>query len=115
MAQFLDFWRAYPRRVGKRAALRAWCKLKEPEKEAVLNAVPEHVKHWNSEGIEMQFIPHPATWLNQGRWEDELESGHKVTAWWTSDETTLQHGKDRGVEPRPGETMADYRRRLRAA
>ena len=22
---------------------------------------------------EKKFIPHPATWLNQGRWDDELE------------------------------------------
>jgi hypothetical protein len=25
-------------------------------------------------GTERQFIPHPATWLNGERWEDELET-----------------------------------------
>ena len=28
-------------------------------------------KQWNRD--DGQFIPNPATWLNQGRWDDELE------------------------------------------
>jgi hypothetical protein len=28
--------------------------------------------YWKAKEIELEFIPHPATWLNQERWEDEL-------------------------------------------
>lgn len=37
------------------------------------------------------------------------------TAWWSSDEATLEYGRKKGVNPRPGESMPDYRARLRAA
>lgn len=113
--QFHTFWLAYPRKVAKKAAERAWLRMKPAERESAVRALPDHVRYWRGTGIETQFIPHPATWLNQGRWDDELEGDHKVTAWWTTDEATLQYGKDRGMEPRPGESMAEYRRRLKAA
>jgi DNA-binding transcriptional MocR family regulator len=64
---FEDFWRAYPRKTGKGAAEKAWAKaagVVEPSK--ILEAVASAV--WSPEP---QFIPHPATWLNQKRWEDE--------------------------------------------
>ena len=35
--------------------------------------------------------------------------------WWATDEGTLQHGQRLGVPAKPGETMANYRARLRAA
>ena len=35
-----------------------------------------------------------------------------VNAWWTTDERTLNQGRAIGVEPRPGETMAEFKERL---
>ena len=70
---FDAFWRAYPRKVGKKAALRAWNRLRpEPDlTQRILEAVDfqKQWPQWTKDGG--QFIPHPATWLNQGRWEDE--------------------------------------------
>jgi hypothetical protein len=70
---FSEFWRTYPRRVGKEAAWRAWQKAK-PTREllAQMAAALEWQcgqDAWTKDGG--QFIPHPATWLNQQRWLDE--------------------------------------------
>lgn len=71
---FEVFWEAYPRKVGKPNAERAFAKLHPsgPELEAMLIAVVSQKRsaQWLKDGGE--FIPYPATWLNQRRWEDEL-------------------------------------------
>lgn len=70
---FEKFWEVYPRKVGKKAALRAYSKLK-PDTDTltnILTAVSEQSKTlWVNK--EPEFIPHPATWLNSERWNDEL-------------------------------------------
>lgn len=67
------FWLAYPKKVGKGAALKAWTKLKPSQTllETMVTAVQVQIAwpQWQKENG--QFIPHPATWLNQGRWQDE--------------------------------------------
>lgn len=72
---FSRFWDAYPRKVGKQAALKAWKKLAPDDKltEKILSAVAaqKHCQQWIKDGG--QFIPNPTTWINQGRWEDETE------------------------------------------
>ena len=69
-AGFLAFWAAYPRRVGKGNAWKAWNRLK-PDLTAVSAALDWQTKspEWTKDGGE--FIPHPATYLNARRWEDE--------------------------------------------
>ena len=79
-----------------------------------MEILPKHIERWS----DPEFIPYPASWLNGHRWEDELEvkvAPKIVSAWWSSDEATLQHGQQLGVPAKPGETMANYRARLRAA
>jgi hypothetical protein len=71
---FNTFWTAYPSKVGKDAAKKAFAKRK-PTAELLgemLNAIAEQKTSlaWIKE--DGQFIPHPATWLNQGRWMDEV-------------------------------------------
>ncbi|MFP4086402.1 MAG: hypothetical protein ACLFUL_06370 [Desulfobacteraceae bacterium] len=69
---FLEFWEAYPRKVGKKAAFRAWKKAKDkPAIEQILSAIQEQQK---SQKWQEGYIPNPATWINQGRWEDVIES-----------------------------------------
>lgn len=73
-ARFDEFWAAYPRKVGKQAAWKAWSKLKPSAEltKAILAAVEyqRNCPQWQKDGG--QYIPNPATWLNQGRWEDRL-------------------------------------------
>lgn len=70
---FDRFWKAYPLKKAKQAALKAWKKI-NPDKqlaETIISAV-EKQKRWEDWIRDNgQYIPHPATWLNQGRWEDE--------------------------------------------
>jgi hypothetical protein len=70
--EFERFWKTYPRRVAKDKAWRAWRKAKAlPPVEELITAVEQHMltDQWRKDRGE--FIPHPATWLNQRRWEDE--------------------------------------------
>lgn len=68
---FEVFWSAYPKKVGKQAAKKAFEKVNVPV-ESLVTAIKrqECSPQWSKDGG--QYIPNPATWLNQGRWEDEL-------------------------------------------
>jgi hypothetical protein len=69
---FILFWKAYPNPKGKQAALKAWQQAKtRPPIDVILKAI-ENQKKWPAWQKERgQYIPHPATWLNAGRWDDE--------------------------------------------
>lgn len=77
---FEDFWNAYPRKVGKQAALKTWSKLRPSAEltKAIIAAVEYQrtCPQWQKDGG--QYIPNPATWLNQGRWEDDLSAPAKA-------------------------------------
>jgi len=78
--RFDEFWKAYPRKIGKDAAWRAWQK-RRPDAELhtlMLRAIARQKTwpQWVKDGG--QFIPHPSTWLNQGRWQDEGDTPSKV-------------------------------------
>ena len=69
---FESFWKVYPRKVGKEKC-RNWFKSHKPKQDLVqkmIEAVDEQKK--SKQWSDPQYIPHPYTWLNQGRWEDEL-------------------------------------------
>ncbi len=67
---FLDFWDAYPLKKARKAALKAWNKLRPNEhlKAEILTAVRVQTR---SEQWQRGVIPHAATWLNGERWKDE--------------------------------------------
>jgi hypothetical protein len=67
---FDEFWEFYPRKVGKGASQQALLKaLKQATWQEILAGVQRLAADPNLP--EKQFIPHPATWLNEGRWSDE--------------------------------------------
>ena len=60
----------YPRKVGRLKALRAiQVALKKAPYEVLHEAVTAYAEARKDQDI--QFTPHPATWFNQGRWEDD--------------------------------------------
>jgi len=71
--RFNEFWAAYPKKVGKKAAEAAWKKIKPDADfhDRIMTAIGRArvTEQWTREGG--RFIPNPATWLNQGRWDDE--------------------------------------------
>jgi hypothetical protein len=70
VAAFDDFWILYPRRVAKKDARKAWSKIPPRLHVAILTALVAWRPVWRAKDPE--FLPHPATWLNGERWEDEL-------------------------------------------
>lgn len=72
-AEFERFWEAYPLKVSKKSARRAFSKLSgTPDVETLIAAVS---RHRASRGWSEGFIPHAATWLNGERWLDEPDAG----------------------------------------
>ncbi len=70
---FAAFWRAYPRKAARARAEAAFAKI-APDEELLarmLKAIDQQrrTQEWKKE--QGRFIPYPATWLTQRRWEDE--------------------------------------------
>lgn len=70
VSYFDAFWAIYPRKVGKAAARKAFAKA--------LGLVPPDEIQYGVQRLAddpnlppTEFIPHPATWLNRGGWDDE--------------------------------------------
>ena len=70
---FIEFWKAYPRKTNKDFAEKVFAKLKVDE--ALLTKMIQAIYVQNKsvwKDKEQQYIPHPSTWLNGKRWEDEI-------------------------------------------
>lgn len=69
---FDDFWKTYPKKVSKNNALKAWKKLNPNDDliKKILSALEEQKQSPQWQKDNGQFIPYPATWLNNRRWED---------------------------------------------
>ena len=68
--RFNEFWKHYPRKIAKANAEKVWLRLKPDDEltKKIILAI-------NKQGLrnrEIQFVPHPTTWLNGQRWEDEV-------------------------------------------
>ena len=74
VARFTAFWSAYPRKVNKAEAEKAFRKLDPDEGTmiAILDAVAAWsvTRDWTKQDGE--FVPHASTWLNGKRWQDQL-------------------------------------------
>jgi hypothetical protein len=66
---FEEFWKRYPRKVGKLAAKRKWDALNPGP--IVIAQIMDTLAWQIEEWTDPRFIPHPATWLFQGRYLDE--------------------------------------------
>lgn len=98
---FERFWEDYPRKTGKGAARSAFEKVvkkgatpaRRGEFEALLveraRDFRDAVAAW-PEADRVRFTPHAATWLNQGRWDDDM------------DDVRRSHGTGASVNGRPG-------------
>ncbi|MGI9485455.1 MAG: hypothetical protein ACR2RF_06145 [Geminicoccaceae bacterium] len=71
--RFDEFWTLCPRKKGKGAARKAYAKARKLAEESELI---DAIRRFRQEclGKDPDFICHPATWLNQERWEDEPDA-----------------------------------------
>jgi hypothetical protein len=67
---FESFWAAYPKKEGKGAAEKSFAKVTAPL-QLLLDAIDAHKKRDGWQKEDGRYIPMPATWLNQRRWEDQ--------------------------------------------
>jgi uncharacterized protein YdaU (DUF1376 family) len=82
--RFDIFWKQYPRKVAKPNALKFWLKIKPDD--VVLKKMLDAINQQGLSSKEIQFVPHPATWLNAKRWEDEVSTASSSTnEWWMND------------------------------
>lgn len=65
------FWSAYPNKKSKQKAMDIFKKIDKDKLEIILKSVEDYKKteQWQNP----KYIPHPTTFLNQARWEDEIE------------------------------------------
>ena len=73
---FDRFWQAYPRKTAKPQAAKAFARLRpdEPLLSRMLAALALQRQSAQWQRDDGQFIPHPSTWLNGRRWEDEFSA-----------------------------------------
>ena len=72
---FEVFWIAYPRKIAKKKAFEVFSRIKPSEEKlaTILSALEEQKSSDQWIKDKGNFIPYPATWLNQERWNDENE------------------------------------------
>ena len=79
---FEKFWEIYPKKIGKGKAYESWNKI-DPSielQEKIILAIKKQMKSIQWQKNNGQYIPLPVTWLNQDRWNDELdESATKLS------------------------------------
>jgi len=84
-ADFEEFYAAYPRHVGKEAARRAFVKAVKNKAKAsdIVEGARRYAAATAAAGTETRYIAHPATWLNAGRWSDDMQDAAPVelTPW----------------------------------
>jgi hypothetical protein len=67
---FEEFYAAYPRRVAKLAALKAYIKaIKVTTPDVIIAGARRYARE--RQGQDDQFTKHPSTWLNGGCWNDK--------------------------------------------
>jgi len=68
---FEEFWALYPRKVGKKPAMAKWNSMNLDEQaSAIMAALRDQIDQWE----DVRFVPHPTTYLNNERWNDELST-----------------------------------------
>lgn len=98
--RFTAFWDAYPRKVGKGDAAKSFARLKPDaalfaEMMAALDR-QKRSEQWQRENG--RFVPNPATWINQTRWEDDLPPPSRAPTPLRQPPNLRTHGHDEDVD-----------------
>lgn len=78
--EFEQFWKKYPRKVAKIAARNVFVSMMKRSDAPTLERLLTAVDKYASQQLDMRYVAHPATWLRQGRWEDEPEDQQPTPA-----------------------------------
>ena len=71
--QFNEFYELYPRKQARRNAEKSFNSAikRGTHPYVIINAAKQFAVLVEERNTETRYIPHPATWLNQERWQDE--------------------------------------------
>ncbi len=88
---FTAFWSAYPRKIGKGQARKAWraaARGRHVEPKVIVATAERFRDTTKAMRTEPRFIPHPATWLNGKRYDDSepettpaIAAGYSRSPW----------------------------------
>lgn len=109
---FDEWWKQYPKKVGKLDAKKAYrAVIKQgATPQDLLDGLQRHNANWKAKNTDPQYIPHPASWLRKGRWEDELATPasnqttpaiNPVTGKALDREDFWYACEEHGIDPRP--------------
>jgi hypothetical protein len=100
------FWAAYPKKVGKKDALKAFKNAKVDSElfDKIMTAIgrARTTDQWQRDNG--RYIPNPSTWLNQGRWDDEYKEANTNGEYRSIAGTNGQ--EPAGPKPRKPDTVA---------
>lgn len=114
---FNDFYALYPRKMGRKDAERSWNRLTPVQQEECLIAMPNYLKYWKIKETAKDFIPYPATFLNNERWTDDLDlepiqNKKPELPFYATEELTLKKAQEVGITPYAGEGWPALRQRI---
>ena len=70
--RFNKFWTAYPVKLKKKLARERFMKLSVAKQEMAVKDVTTDISRFN------EYVPHPSTYINDERWDDEIKETQKV-------------------------------------
>lgn len=75
-SKFYEFWKLYPRKVAKPAAQKKFISLvdKKTSPEKIIDGLKKYKEYWEENSTQKIHIPHPTTFLNQERFNDEIQT-----------------------------------------
>ena len=112
---FQDFYSLYPRKMARKDAERAWNRLTPTQQKECLEALPNYLKYWKIKETQKDYIPYPASFLNQERWTDELDlepNKKPELPWYSTEELTTRKAQEVGCPAYGGETWQAWRARI---
>lgn len=113
---FDEFWSKYPRKIARKYAKQCFDRLSPDNKKAAISGLDQYLKYWQVKGTQSDFIMHASTFINQERWTDELDLDNAIKMpWFSSDQATIEKGREIGCHSKPGEGMSEYRERIKNA
>ena len=118
MQDFDEFWKEYPRKCAKGDARKAWLQTEQlrPSLNDLIKAlkVAKRTDQWRQDGG--KYIPYPATWLRQERWEDQeveiedaVEVNGQIVNWWESATGIEKKGAELGLKPEQFASFPDFK------
>lgn len=107
---FEDWWKVYPKKVGKKLSRKIWVRDKLDLKADELIAKLEIQVKMCARYQNRQYIPDPATYLNGERWDDEIEEIVNILP--RTNDDLLKYAEERNIKLIRGETYPELRQRI---